>query len=38
MSYKALFAIAAARDFEIEQMDIKTAFLYKSIKEEIYVN
>jgi hypothetical protein len=26
MSYKALFAIAAALDLEIEQMDVKTAF------------
>jgi Reverse transcriptase (RNA-dependent DNA polymerase) len=38
MSYRALFAIAAARDFEIEQMDVKTAFLYGSVGEEIYVN
>jgi hypothetical protein len=28
MSYKALFAIGAALDLEIEQMDVKTAFLY----------
>jgi hypothetical protein len=38
MSYKALFAIAAAQDLEIEQMDVKTAFLYGSVEEEIYVN
>jgi len=37
MSYKALFAIAAALDLEIEQMDVKTAFLYGLIDEEIYV-
>lgn len=37
MSYKALFATAAARDFEIEQMDVKTALLYGSVEEEIYV-
>jgi hypothetical protein len=37
MSYKALFAIAAALDLEIHQMDVKTAFLYGSVKEEIYV-
>jgi hypothetical protein len=37
MSYKALFAIAAALDWEIEQMDVKTAFLYGSVKEDIYV-
>lgn len=28
MSYKAIFALAAALDWEIEQMDVKTAFLY----------
>lgn len=38
MSYKSLFAIAAALDWEIEQMDVKTAFLYGGIDEEIYVH
>ena len=37
MSYKTLFALAAAKDLEIEQMDVKTAFLYGDIDEEIYV-
>ncbi len=37
MSYKALFAIAAALDLEIHQMDVKTAFLYGDIDEEIFV-
>ena len=37
MSYKTLFAIAAAQDYEIEQMDVKTAFLYGEIDEEIYL-
>lgn len=39
MSYKALFAITAAKDYEIEQMDVKTAFLYSelSYKEPIYI-
>jgi hypothetical protein len=37
MSYKALFAIAAAMDYEIEQMDVKTAFLYSNMDEEVYV-
>jgi len=37
MSYKALFAITAALDLEIHQMDVKTAFLYGNIDEEIYV-
>lgn len=37
MSYKALFAMAAAQDLEIEQMDVTTAFLYGKVNEEIYV-
>lgn len=37
MSYKSIFAIAAAKDWEIEQMDVRTAFLYRDIEEEIYV-
>ncbi|OKO89937.1 Retrovirus-related Pol polyprotein from transposon TNT 1-94, partial [Penicillium subrubescens] len=37
MSYKALFAIGAALGLEIEQMDVKTAFLYRDIDHEIYV-
>ena len=37
MSYKALFAIAASLDLEIKQMDVKTAFLYGLVKEDVYV-
>ena len=37
MTYKTLFAIAAAHDYEIEQMDVKTAFLYGTIDKEIYM-
>ena len=37
MSYKALFAIAASLDWEIEQMDVKTAFLYGLIPETVYM-
>ena len=37
MSYKAIFALAAANDWDIEQMDVKTAFLYGYIEEEVYV-
>ena len=37
MSYKALTAMAAAYDWKIEQMDVKTAFLYGDIEEEVYV-
>jgi hypothetical protein len=37
MSYKAIFAIAAAQDWELEQMDVKTAFLYGNIDAEVYM-
>jgi hypothetical protein len=37
MSYKALLAIAAALDLEVEQMDVKTAFLYGAVQEEIFM-
>ncbi len=37
MTYKALFAIAARNDWEIEQMDVKTAFLYGDLDDEVYV-
>ena len=37
MSYKAFFAIASALDLEIEQLDVRTAFLYRAIDEEIFV-
>ena len=37
MSYRALFAIAAANDWEIHAMDVKTAFLYGCVEEDIYV-
>lgn len=37
MSYKILFSIAAAQNMEIEQMDVKTAFLNSPIQDEVYV-
>jgi hypothetical protein len=37
MSYKLLFAITAANDLKIEQMDIKMAFFYGNIDTEIYI-
>ena len=37
MSYKLLFAIAAAHDLKIKQIDVKTAFLYGDINTKIYV-
>lgn len=38
MSYKAIFALAAAYDWELEQMDVKTAFLYGEIDEDIWID
>ena len=37
MSYKVIFVIVAANDWDIEQMNVKIAFLYEDIDEEIYV-
>ena len=37
MSYKAIFALAAAFDLELDQMDVKTAFLYGDVDELVYV-
>ena len=37
ISYKAIFAIAAVNNWDIEQMDVKTAFLYGNVDKEIYV-
>lgn len=37
MSYKAIFAIDASRNWELEQMDVKTAFFYSLIIKNIYV-
>lgn len=37
MSYRVLFALACALGWEIEQMDVKTAFLYGDIDTEVYV-
>ena len=37
MSYKAIFIIIAAYDWEIEQIDVKTAFFYSEIEEDIWI-
>jgi hypothetical protein len=37
ISYKLLFAIVVANDLKIEQMDVKTAFLYGNINTKIYI-
>jgi hypothetical protein len=37
MSNKALFAIVAALDLELHRLDIKTAFQYCAVTEDVYV-
>ena len=37
MSYKAIFALFAARDWDIDHMDNKINFLYTLVEEIIYV-
>jgi hypothetical protein len=37
ISYKLLFALTAAYNLKIEQMDVKTAFLYGEIDVDIYM-
>ena len=32
-----LLSVAAAFDFEVEQMDVKTTFLHRDLEEEIYM-
>ena len=36
-SIRLLLSVAAAFDFEIEQMDVKTSFLHGDLEEEIYM-
>lgn len=37
-SFRMVMAIAAARDLEIIQLDVKTAFLYGTLEEEVYMH
>jgi hypothetical protein len=37
MAFRTLFALAAYHDLEIDQMDVKTAFLNGQIIEDVYV-
>lgn len=37
MAFRALFAIAAYHDLDIDQMDVKTAFLFGIIRQLIYI-
>ncbi len=37
MSYKAMYVIAVVNDWKIEQMNVKTTFLYDKILEDVYV-
>ena len=36
-SIRALLGIVAFHDFELEQLDVKTAFLLRELKEGIYM-
>ncbi len=38
MAFRVLFAIAAYFDLDIDQMDVKTAFLYRLIDQLVYVD
>jgi hypothetical protein len=37
MSYKTMYVIIAVNDWKIEQMNVKTTFLYDKILEDVYV-
>jgi hypothetical protein len=37
MSYKTMYVITAINDWKIEQMNVKTTFLYDKILEDVYV-
>ena len=37
MAFRALFAITTYYNLKIKQMDVKTAFLYRPIDQELYV-
>ncbi len=37
MSYKTMYVITVVNDWEIEQMNVKTTFLYDKILEDVYV-
>ncbi len=37
MNYKIMYVIIAVNDWKIEQMNVKTTFLYEKILEDVYV-
>ena len=37
MSYKIIFVMIAILDYKIKQINVKTAFLYENIEENIYI-
>ncbi len=37
MSYKIAFALTAHNSWEVHQMNVKSAFLYKDLDEKIYM-
>ena len=36
-SFRALLGIVAFHDYELEQLDVKTAFLHRELEEDIYM-
>ncbi len=37
MTYKVIFIIVMFYNYELKQMNVKTAFLHSDLKEEVYV-
>ncbi len=37
MTYKVIFVIVVFYNYKLKQIDVKTAFLYSDLKEEVYV-
>ena len=37
ISYKAIFIITAAIDWDLKQIDVKIVFLYGDVEEEIFI-
>jgi hypothetical protein len=37
MSYKTMYVIIVVNDWKIEQMNVKTIFLYDKVLEDVYV-
>jgi hypothetical protein len=37
ITIRVVLALAAAKDWDIHQMDVKTAFMHSRLKEEVYM-